>query len=293
MERDTWGISGPEFLWIFIAVTLAAFVVSLVVRSALVRREPMFGYLRTEPQQAAYLSGGPELAVYASLGFLRQSGAIGVGPDRRLATGAPMPVGGSLLDKAVYDAAAKRVSARTLRADPGVAAALVHLQQGLVAAGLALSPAQRGRVRLAALILLPVEVLGIARIVAGIANDKAVGFLVALTVVVSVAMVVLLARAPFRTSGGTAALKALRQDNAHLAPALSPSYATYGAAAAGMGVALFGSAALFAADPAFAEEAELQRVSASGAASGSGGGGGDSGGSSCGGGGCGGGGCGG
>jgi hypothetical protein len=66
-----------------------------------------------------------------------------------------------------------------------------------------------------------------------------------------------------------------------------------------MGVALFGAASLYAMDPAFAAEAEIQRITASGGTSGftggdGGGGSSCSGGSSCGGGGgCGGGGCGG
>jgi hypothetical protein len=101
-----------------------------------------------------------------------------------------------------------------------------------------------------------------------------------------------------RTKAGTAALGTLRAQHSYLSPKQSPAYATYGAAAAGMGVALFGAASLYALDPGFAAEAEIQRDMASGGSGYSGDGGSSSsscsGGSSCGGGGgCGGGGCGG
>jgi hypothetical protein len=89
-------------------------------------------------------------------------------------------------------------------------------------------------------------------------------------------------------------MSSVRQSYQHLSPGQSPSYATYGAAGAAMGVALYGAASLYTMDPAFAAEAEIQRISASGGTSGSSSSCG-SGSSSCGGGGggCGGGGCGG
>lgn len=80
---------------------------------------------------------------------------------------------------------------------------------------------------------------------------------------------------------------------AHLSPTQAPASGTYGAAGAAMGVALFGTASLWALDPAFAAQAEIQRNYASASSGGYSDGGGhgdsDSGdGSSCGGGGCGG-----
>jgi uncharacterized membrane protein YgcG len=56
----------------------------------------------------------------------------------------------------------------------------------------------------------------------------------------------------------------LRARYSYLAPASSPSYATYGANDAALGVALFGASTLYAMDPDFATEAEVQRA-ASGA----------------------------
>lgn len=300
MEGDTWGISGPDFLGVFIFMAVVALAVAIAARQAVLRGGPSDGFATLDAQRAAYLNGGPQLAIYASLGFLRQAGAIGAGPGRMLVTTGPLPAGATPLDRAIHLAAARKISARGLRHVSGVERALATLRQSLEDAGLAATPAMRSRARLAGVLpLAAVEALGIVRIVAGVANGKPVGFLILATLAVSVALVVMLVvRVPLASAAGRRAIARLRRDNAHLAPSQSPAYATYGAAAAAMGVAVFGSAALFAADPAFAEEAELQRnVAASGASSGGGSGDGGSssscGGSSCGGGGGCGGGCGG
>ena len=56
---------------------------------------------------------------------------------------------------------------------------------------------------------------------------------------------------------GQAVLAESRTRSRHLAPSLAPSWATYGVAGAAMGVALYGTAAIWAADPAFAGAAGL------------------------------------
>jgi len=97
---------------------------------------------------------------------------------------------------------------------------------------------------------------------------------------------ILLFRRPWRTRTADRVLRWLRHRHNHLAPRHNPAYATYGAAGAAMGVALYGTAALWAMDPGFAEQAQIQQQSlAGGSAAGGGGtagagdgGGGDSGG---------------
>src|SRR5690606_8271839 len=127
-------------------------------------------------------------------------------------------------------------------------------------------------------------------------NDRPVGFLIALTIVTAIAAVAFFASVPRMTRSGRATLTELRTRNRHLDPGHSPAWATYGATGAAMGVALYGGAAFWAADPAFAALTGLPRhtatdsgSSAAGVTYGGDGGGGDGGG---GGGGCGGGGCG-
>ncbi|MFG2100279.1 TIGR04222 domain-containing membrane protein [Micromonospora echinaurantiaca] len=292
---DTWGIPGPTFLRFYLAAAVLVVVLGAIHRARVLAgsREP--GYDQLSPEQAAYLNGGAALAVPATLGALRGAGSVGVGPGRRLVTTGPMPAGATPLAQAVYNAAARRTRVADLRRNGWVASALTQLGADLEQRGLALSSGRRESARRGAMALLLLLAVGVFRLFDGLSGDKPVGYLL-LTLVGIVVAFLILVRAPYRTRAGRAALRTLRQRHVHLAPASSPAYATYGATGAAMGVALFGTAALWAMDPGFAEQAEIQRQ-ALGSSGGTGGCGGSSsgcgGGSSCGGGGCGGGGCGG
>lgn len=118
-------------------------------------------------------------------------------------------------------------------------------------------------------------------------------FLFVLLIALAVTTLILLGSVPRNTRAARSAIRTLKGQHAHLSPSSHPSYHTYGATSAAFGVALFGGAALYALDPGFAAEAEVQRNLASGSSSDGGGSssdGGSSGGDSGGGGGCGGGG---
>ncbi|MFC7484165.1 TIGR04222 domain-containing membrane protein [Luedemannella flava] len=297
---DTWGIAGPDFLK-FYAITAAVLVVgALIFRAASGGGDGQANQGIT-PGRVAYLRGGAALAVTSSIAGLRAAGALAAPEKGVLATAGPYPSGASRLDWAVYDAASRQVRQRDLLADPGVASALTELRDALFAAGWLRTPAERARLRLAGFLVLLLAALGVARIVAGISNDRPVGYLVLLTIGVVIAGALLLIVKERSRAGSRAIAEAMRTSR-HLAPTNAPAWSTYGLTGAAMGVAVFGAAALWSADPAFAEQAEIQRqlgASGSGGGSGSGtscGGGSSSscsGGSSCGGGGCGGGGCGG
>ncbi|MBO4207071.1 TIGR04222 domain-containing membrane protein, partial [Micromonospora echinofusca] len=291
---DTWGIPGPVFLALFLGAAAVIFLGSVIWRSLLFAGRNACDFDQLGPQQVAYLNGGARTALYAALGGLRAVGAVGASRDRRLAVTGPLPAGVTPLDRAVYQAAGNRVRTRDLAGDLAVAGALDQLRSGLAQRGMALGPGQRAAARIGALLLLGLLAIGGLRLLSGLANGKPVGFLVLSMVAVFVVFLVQL-RAPRHTRAGRAALRNLRNRYAHLAPSSSPAYASYGAAGVAMGVALFGAASIWALDPAFAAEAEIQRQAAAGSSSGSGSscGGGDSGsscsgGSSCGGGGCGG-----
>jgi uncharacterized protein (TIGR04222 family) len=299
---DTWGISGPTFLVFFISALIGVVVLSAIHRRILFAGRSGGDAARLHPQQVAYLTGRDRLAVYASLGGLRAAGAIGSGPDRTLTQTGPLPTGATPLDVAIYNAAGRRIRARDVNTDQWVTGAVRQLREGLEADGFAVAPGQRRTARVWALVAVVVLVAGAARLVDGMQNDRPVFFLFPLVFVAAVTAVLVYARANVaQTHAAARALRELRVRHLHLSPRHSPSYATYGSSDAAMGVALFGTASLFASDPAFAADAEVQRVNASGGGDGgsssSGGGGSCGGGSSCGGGGggggCGGGGCGG
>ncbi len=295
---DTWGIAGPTFLTGYLVAAAALLILATLHRRALLGGAPDALAARMGPQQAAYLNGGPRLALYSSLAGLRGAGVIGSGGTTgRLVTTGPKPLGLTPLDNAVYDAAHRHTSTREVGADPAVRGALERLRSGLEEAGWAVPDARRTGVRMWGLAALFLVGVGLVRFFDGLGNGRPVGYLVVALLAMAGVAVYLLVRVPVPTRAGRAAVRRLRAEQAHLAPANSPALATYGAAGAAMGVALFGGAALWAMDPAFAAEAEIQRQAAGSGYAGSStgcGGGSSGGGSSCGGGGgCGGGGCGG
>jgi uncharacterized membrane protein YgcG len=142
-----------------------------------------------------------------------------------------------------------------------------------------------------------VAALGLVRVLAGVAEAKPVGFLVAAVVAVTVVAAVQLAGAPRRTRLGDRTLAALRDEHHLLSPKVKPNWAVQGPVGASLSVGIFGMSALWASDPSFATELAAQRATAGGtSADGGTAGAGDGGGGGCGGGGgggCGGGGCGG
>lgn len=293
-DGDTWGIPGPAFLVLYVIALLAVTLLATVHRRFLFAGNRDAQVDSLGPQQVAYLNGGDRLAVYASLGGLRSAGAIGAGSFKTLQQTGPMPGGVTPLDTAVYNAAGRRVTSRALFTDEWVRSALDQLRDGLEAQGLVVGAASLKAARLWAYAALAVLLLGIARLIDGLQNDRPVTFLVFALIAALLITIRLWRQRSGATRSARKGLTALRRRHDYLAPKQSPSYATYGATGAAMGVALYGGAALYTMDPAFAAEADIPRMT--------GGGGGDGGsssscgssGSSCGGGGgCGGGGCGG
>ena len=297
---DTWGIPGPTFLWAYVGLAVITLVGVLMWRRRYTAGPDESAQPQLTPTQLAFLNGDRELAVYSSFAALRAAGAVNV-VQGHLEQSGPLPMGAPELDRAVYAAAGMRKSPGRVRTEAGVAAVLDRLQDQLTDQGWLLSYERQRLARRGALAFFLLLALGVARVYAGASNGKPTGFLVLLLIPVGVTMFALLA-VPKKSAAARSVLNRARRGATHLRPNQAPSWATYGPAGAALGVGLFGAASIWAADPAFAMEAEIKRQAYSssmyaGGDSG-GGGGGDSGGSSCGGGGgcgggCGGGGCGG
>lgn len=256
---DTWGISGPTFLWVFSLLGVVFAAGTLVHRQRVLRGPAHVRPNAITGQEAAYLNGGPRLAVYASLGALRTAGAIGVSDDGVLAQTGALPAGSTPLDVAVYHAADRRIRPRALLADRWVGDAVGSLRADLERSGLALPAEARRSARSGALVLLALLAFGVARLVAGVSNKRPVAFLAILLIVLSLVILVLLVKVPHRTAAADFVLTSLRLKHSELAPIKQPAWSTYGPAGAAMGVALFGTAALWTADPAFAAAADVQR----------------------------------
>ncbi|MBC3193814.1 TIGR04222 domain-containing membrane protein [Pseudonocardia sp. C8] len=303
LTGETWGVSGPTFLVVYVIIGVTAVALALWRRSRIAAGDPAGGrLLDNRPEDVAYLNGGPELAVYAALSAMHVDGTV-VTSGRtagQVRAGGPLTRTATGLQRAIHRSAHRLTPGRTLRLHDAVRAELDRIGQRLRSTGLLLSADERNRYRATAVLPGLVVVLGVARISAGTANGRPVGFLILLTLVMAAVTGVLMLRAPHRTRAGEAALRRLRTDHAALSPSMRPDWTAVGPAAAALSVGAFGVGAMLAAEPAFAEELAAQKVAALGSGSGSSGGwtgggdsssgGGDGGG---GGGGCGGGGCGG
>lgn len=228
---DTWGISGPGFLLLFLvllAVTLAGVV--LARRRALGAPAGAAVPDRLDRYEAAYLNGGCELVATTAVSVLLRAGHL-ASPAirrrrRRLAAGTAPPAGAHPVEWATYQLVANRpdhprwaLGAELCRA-PAMAAVRERLRQ----AGLAPTPEQRARYRAAGLWSLPLLALGVARVVAGTANGRPVGFLVVLLVVTVVLAVALCLRVPNATELGRRTLDRLRAEAGRPAALPPPSW---------------------------------------------------------------------
>lgn len=296
---DTWGISGPTFLLGYTVIAVLVGFAALRARRAVAAESPdrRPGDLAAHPHDVAYLNGGPELAVYSALSAMHLAGTIGTAGRGRVRAAGRLEPGTAPLERAVHFTAAAPVERRRLVFQRPVVTALEDVQRRLVEAGLLLSTEQRRRIRAVGWWMVAVAGLGLVRLLAGIANARPVGLLVVALLAVTAVALVLLARAPRRSRLGDAALAELRGRHHALAPDQRPDWAVYGPAGAALGVGMFGMSALWAGDPAFADELAAQRVAtgggdagavSSGCGSSGGGDGGGGGGGGCGGGGCGG-----
>lgn len=302
IAADTWGIPGPTFAAVYPLVLLVVAVVVFVGRR-FAGAGPAGAGATLAPTQVAYLRGGSLLAVATALGQLRAAGVL----DASARPVAPS-TSADPLDTAVVQVLAdarkdKNRQVAKLTRNSRVQQVLATMQDDLTRRGLLRTPGERGRMRTWSLLLWAVVALGAARVVAGATHDKPIGIIVFETFVAAVLALVATGSVPSGPNpAARAAIAEAKRANSHLDPKLKPSWATYGAAGAGMSIALFGASALLLAEPAFAQTVAAQQLAVSGgggysgysgdSASSSSSSSCSSGGSSCGGG-CGGGGCGG
>jgi uncharacterized protein (TIGR04222 family) len=293
---NTWGISGPQFLLLYVALLAATVLVVVVARRRVLAVPDAAAAVpaRLDRYEAAYLNGGCELVATTAVSSLLRAGRL-AGPARRrqplrLVAGTAPAAGAHPVEWATYQLVAARPHhpRRALGAELCRAPAMAAVRERLRLGGLAPTPEQQARYRAAGLWFLPLLALGVVRVAAGLSNGRPVGFLVALVALSVVAAAMLSLRVPHATELGRRTLARLRAEAGRPAVGASPSELA-------MATALFGAGVLWAADT---ETAMALRIPREHGAFLGGTGGGDGGGSSCGGGGgcgggCGGGGCGG
>jgi uncharacterized protein (TIGR04222 family) len=245
---NTWGISGPRFLLVYVVLFAATVGLVLVARRrALADRGEAAIPARLDPYEAAYLNGGSGLvATTAALGLLRDGLLASTGRrgrPARLVTRARPEAGVHPVEWAAWElvAAQPKRSLADLRAALARSPAVDAVRERLRLGGLVPTPEQRARHRATGLWFVPLLALGAARVAAGSANGRPVGFLVALLLATVVAAAALSLRVPDATEPGRRTLRRLRAETARPAVGASPAELS-------MGVAVFGAGVLWAAD---------------------------------------------
>lgn len=269
------GISGSA--WVVAGyglVVLAVLVWIIVARWRLAAGTPgaAVGEVDEQPYAMAYLTGGPERALMAALGSMRVAGAV-VAQGREVRADGPLDVNASELERVIHLRATTPIRWDYLGADPTVSRVLEQLRRRLERAGLLLSAEQQRRIKHTGWWMVAVAVLGLP--VAAVA-DRASGaqYLLVLPLVAAVGLLVY---APRHTRRGTAQMERLWTRYTALAGQLRPDWRAhnYGPAYAGLAVGLFGTSALRATGPDFADlvaESYPPRISGGGGAGGGGGG---------------------
>ncbi|SFW89230.1 TIGR04222 domain-containing membrane protein [Amycolatopsis australiensis] len=189
---DPWGISGPDFVVLYIGLLVGVLLVRVVVSGVANRRA-----LRADAVQAgspptvyelAFLAGGPDRAADAAIAALVERGQLRVGSSKQISRAGTRPA--EPLERAVFDLA-KSATTATIRAYTRDSAAMRALEDGLDQRGLLASPAAKRQARTVGLVLqLAVLVLGVVRLVNGVHLGRPVGILVFLVLVAGVLTVV-------------------------------------------------------------------------------------------------------
>ncbi|WP_328458663.1 TIGR04222 domain-containing membrane protein [Amycolatopsis sp. NBC_00438] len=198
---DPWGISGPDFVVLYIALLGAVLLIRLVVSGVMASRAMRADNARPGPTpsvyQLAFLAGGPDRATDAAIAALVERGQLRVNSYRQISQAGARPV--EPLERAVADVAQLKTTA-TIRAKVRGSAAMKALEDGLDQRGLLTSAAARRQARTFGLVLqLAVLALGVIRLVNGISLGRPVGVLVFLVLIAAVLTIVAAVR---RTKAG-------------------------------------------------------------------------------------------
>ncbi|MEU2032530.1 TIGR04222 domain-containing membrane protein [Nocardia amamiensis] len=274
---NTWGISGPEFLAIYVPLVVVAVVAGLWLRSRVTGADPESdavaapGAELTLPEVGMLFSD--QNAALAAMARLRGIEAIDSAAAAVRVLTAQERAQLDSFTVSVYDrlAADQRKTVRSIV--DGSPAALETLRTRMVDLAYLPGPEMRHSLRDAGMPILVTGALGVVRIIAGASHGNPVGLLVVLVIAQAVCYW-LVVRKPRLTPLGVRARDAATARNRHLRPGNSPSYATYGAESAALAAAVFGIGALIVLDPGLARAAVPPSTSGGGGDSGGDGGGG-------------------
>ncbi|MFD4253395.1 TIGR04222 domain-containing membrane protein [Amycolatopsis thermoflava] len=173
-----WGLSGPQFLWGYLAALVVGVAVTSGIRWAVRRPRPRTETGQLSAEEIGFLSGGPRHAVQVAITRLVESGELGLDDNGFLSgAGAGGTTGSRLGDLVLRELAATRKMSLVvvnLAGHPAV----TDIGTGLVRRGLLVDPARARRARwFAPVVLYALFVVGVVRWINGIANDLPIGYL--------------------------------------------------------------------------------------------------------------------
>lgn len=261
----TWGISGPAFLAIYAGLLAAAWLIVWVAsRRVGARADPDAATRDLPPLEMAMLNGGPALVTAVAATSLRTAGVIGPGAgNNTLAVLRPLEGEAEPIERHLYDLVAGNPGTSAVRLSPKHAKgpAMRALEKRMRYHGLLPNDRELARLRLVVVVPGGLLVLGLARLVAGLAADKPVLFLLVLLAVNAYLLRVAARARPSVTARGRRLLRRVRRERGDLRAVPRVAGPELGAA-----VALLGAGALWSADPAFAGAMAVPREAARGAA---------------------------
>lgn len=249
--------SGTEFLLFYGILFLAGLVVALVLRTALAEQPPSLSAEDLSPTEAAFLAGGMQRALHATISGLLQSRTLaleqtekrvfGFLPGRTeyrvVATGAPGDRNDPL-HRAVYAAAFVPGGATAGDLRKTAAAVVPELRDSLASRGLVgPSPWADASHYVPMLIMLAIALVGVVKIFVGVSRDKPIGFLVAATLVTAAVALFFMVRSRV-TKQGKQLVEELQNRHASLAEAAKNSGDTLSPTELSLAVALFGATIL-------------------------------------------------
>lgn len=297
--------NGPQFLLFYGTLFFAALILAIVFRKTLTYEHEPSAEHPLSAGEAAFLIGGTQRAIEATVAGLIESGAVTVQKvekkvlgvfsttERRLVAGEGKPIIEGPLEQAIYTVASQPDGASATDIGKAAGTALPELRESLTRQGLVGESAwQTPSHYIPGLIMASIALVGAIKIVVGLSRDKPVVFLVLATIATILAAVVFMVRKRV-TTAGKAVVEQMKARHASLASMSKEPAVAMTPTDVALAVALFGATTL-AIGPYAALAGDLEAFrKASSASTVAGGCGGGCGGGGCGGGGCGGGGCGG
>ncbi|MDX6551565.1 MAG: hypothetical protein QOH74_53, partial [Gaiellales bacterium] len=222
---EPWGISGPAFVWLFIALLIAPLIVRVFLRASIKRTN---GSVTTFARplsiyQLAYLLGGPKRTVETVIAALVHRGQLRVNSKKKLKAVGVLPV--DPLERAVAKSATDAVGSTTTGVMNSVLSSsrLTALATELEDQGLLVPASKRRMVRRTVFFLyVVVFAIGVARWVNAVSLDRPVGLLSAELIVAVIVCVFVATKlagheakaGPHLTSTGAAVLARARSEKA-------------------------------------------------------------------------------